>query len=174
MTLSHEPPCAQASSSIKAALKTSIEKTIDMGPSRFLPIGRSVQPIRIPGTECLIKPQASLSTLTSFRVGGPAELYLAPRTTEDLQAGLNWAKEQGLPITLLGAGSNLLVSDRGLPGLVVCTRHLKHTHFDETTGQLTAAAGDQVARLAWQAAERGWRGLEWVGGRCCGDERRSA
>jgi len=89
---------------------------------------------------------------------------MAPRTIEDLQAGLNWAKERGLPITLVGAGSNLLVSDRGLPGLVVCTRHLKQTNFDESTGQLTAAAGDQIARLAWQAAERGWAGLEWAVG----------
>jgi UDP-N-acetylmuramate dehydrogenase len=159
MTLSHEPPTVKAS--LRAVSKTPV---IDMAPSRFSPIGRSLQPIRIPGTDCLIKPQASLATLTSFRVGGPAELYLAPRSTEDLQAGLNWANERGLPITLLGAGSNLLVSDRGLPGLVVCTRHLKHAQFDESTGQLTAAAGDQIAKLAWQAAERGWTGLEWAVG----------
>jgi UDP-N-acetylmuramate dehydrogenase len=160
MTLSHEPPTAPTAS-FRAIPKTPV---INIGSSRFMPLGRQPQPIRIPGTDCLIKPQAAISSLTSFRVGGPAELYLAPRTTEDLQAGLNWAKEKGLPITLVGAGSNLLVSDRGLPGLVVCTRHLKHAQFDEATGQLTAAAGDQIARLAWQAAERGWTGLEWAVG----------
>jgi len=160
MTLSHEPPTAPTVS-LRAIPKTPV---INIGSSRFLPLGRKPQPIRILGTDCLVRQQASLASLTSFRVGGPAELYLAPRTTEDLQAGLNWAKERGLSITLVGAGSNLLVSDRGLPGLVVCTRHLKQTHFDEATGQLTAAAGDQIARLAWQAAERGWTGLEWAVG----------
>jgi UDP-N-acetylmuramate dehydrogenase len=64
----------------------------------------------------------------------------------------------------LGAGSNLLVSDRGLPGLVICTRHLRQTQFDPDTGTVTAGAGEPIARLAWQAAERGWQGLEWAVG----------
>lgn len=102
--------------------------------------------------------------MTSFRVGGPAELYVAPQTLEDLQASLQWAADQGLPVTLLGAGSNLLISDRGLPGLVISTRHLRYMHFDAETGQLTAGAGEPLPRLAWQAAERGWSGLEWAVG----------
>jgi UDP-N-acetylmuramate dehydrogenase len=69
-----------------------------------------------------------------------------------------------LPLTLLGAGSNLLVSDRGLLGLVICTRHLRQTQFDPETGRVTAGAGEPIARLAWQAAERGWQGLEWAVG----------
>jgi UDP-N-acetylmuramate dehydrogenase len=136
----------------------------DLGHSKFVPLGSQLQTIRLPGTDCLIKPHASLSTLTSFRVGGPAELYVAPRTTDDLQASFDWAKTRGLPITMLGAGSNLLVSDRGLPGLVICTRHLRHVHFDQEAGQVTAGAGEPIARLAWQAAEQGWQGLEWAVG----------
>lgn len=118
----------------------------------------------LPGTECLIKSQLSLATLTSFKVGGPAEWFVSPRQITELQASFEWAISQDLPITLLGAGSNLLVSDRGLPGLVICTRHLRHTHFDPETGQVTAAAGEPLVRLAWQAAERGWEGLEWAVG----------
>ena len=120
--------------------------------------------IYIPGTECPIKADYSLATMTSFRVGGPAEWYVAPRQIHELQASFEWAINQDMPITLLGAGSNLLVSDRGLPGLVICTRHLRHTHFDPETGQVTAAAGEPLVRLAWQAAERGWTGLEWAVG----------
>jgi UDP-N-acetylmuramate dehydrogenase len=56
------------------------------------------------------------------------------------------------------------VSDRGLSGLVICTRHLRHTQFDEETGRITAGAGEPLARLAWQAAERGLEGLEWAVG----------
>jgi UDP-N-acetylmuramate dehydrogenase len=120
--------------------------------------------IQIPQTNCLIKPQVSLAGLTSWRVGGPAEWYTAPRHVEDLLPAFSWAREQGLSITLLGAGTNLLVSDRGLPGLVICTRHLRQTRFDLETGQVTAGAGEPIARLAWQAAERGWQGLEWAVG----------
>ncbi len=118
----------------------------------------------LPGTDCPLRSQVSLASLTSFRVGGPAEWYVAPRRLEDLQASFEWAYSQGLPLTLLGAGSNLLVSDQGLPGLVVCTRHLRYTHFDLETGTVTAGAGEPIARLAWQAAERGWEGLEWAVG----------
>ncbi|HEY9649226.1 MAG TPA: UDP-N-acetylmuramate dehydrogenase [Coleofasciculaceae cyanobacterium] len=120
--------------------------------------------LTLPGTDCPLRAEAPLSSLTSFRVGGPAEWYVAPRRFEDLQASFEWAKSQGLPLTLLGAGSNLLVSDQGLPGLVICTRHLRQTQFDPDTGRVIAGAGEPIARLAWQAAERGWQGLEWAVG----------
>ena len=122
------------------------------------------QLIYLPDTDCQIKSQVPLATLTSFRVGGPAQWYVAPRNLAALQACFEWANTQGLAVTLLGAGSNLLVSDRGLPGLVISTRHLRHTEFNPDTGQVIAAAGEPLPRLAWQAAERGWQGLEWAVG----------
>jgi UDP-N-acetylmuramate dehydrogenase len=64
----------------------------------------------------------------------------------------------------LGAGSNLLVSDRGIPGLVIATRHLRSKNFDPTTGQLTVSAGEPIPTLAWDAAALGWEGLEWAVG----------
>ncbi|MCU0541888.1 MAG: UDP-N-acetylmuramate dehydrogenase [Oscillatoriaceae cyanobacterium Prado104] len=121
-------------------------------------------PISLRGTDCKINSQVSLAGLTSFRVGGPAEWYVAPRSIADLQASFSWAEAEGMPVTLLGAGSNLLVSDRGLPGLVVATRYLKQVSFNEQTGQVTAGAGESIPRLAWLAAKRGWRGLEWAVG----------
>jgi UDP-N-acetylmuramate dehydrogenase len=120
--------------------------------------------IYIPGTECKIKSQASLSAFTSYRVGGAAEWYVAPRNLESLIASIEYAKELGLPITILGAGSNLLVSDQGIPGLVIATRHFRSKHFDPQTGQLTVAAGESIPGLAWEAAELGWKGLEWAVG----------
>ncbi|MEW6491748.1 MAG: UDP-N-acetylmuramate dehydrogenase [Cyanobacteriota bacterium] len=144
MTLSHEPP--------------RVHTPIPSKKTLYEP------PLYLPGTNCPLRAQAPLANLTSFRVGGPAQWYVAPRLLEDLQASFEWAQSQGLPLTLLGAGSNLLVSDSGLPGLVICTRHLRRTYFDEQTGQVTAGAGEPLARLAWQAAERGWQGLEWAVG----------
>ncbi len=121
-------------------------------------------PLYLPGTDCPIRSQVPMASLTSFRVGGPAEWYVAPRHLEELLASLAWANEEGLPLTLLGAGSNLLVSDRGLPGLLIGTRHLRNTYFDPDTGLVTAGSGESIARLAWLAAERGWEGLEWAVG----------
>ncbi|MBD2564481.1 MULTISPECIES: UDP-N-acetylmuramate dehydrogenase [Nostoc] len=120
--------------------------------------------IYLPSTDCAIKSQASLSAFTSYRVGGAADLYVAPRNLEALQASLKYAKERDLKVTTLGAGSNLLVSDGGISGLVIATRHLRFSNFDPNTGQLTVAAGESIPSLAWAAAELGWQGLEWAVG----------
>jgi UDP-N-acetylmuramate dehydrogenase len=118
----------------------------------------------LPGSDCLIRPNVSLSKLTSFQVGGPAEWYVAPRNLSDLQASLAWAQSEGLAVTLLGAGSNLLVSDRGLSGLVVGTKHLKQIEFDSTKAQVTVGAGVMLPALAKQIAGFGWQGFEWAVG----------
>lgn len=120
--------------------------------------------IYIPATECQIKSQVPLATLTSFRVGGPAQWYVAPRNLDELIASFAYARSHDLPITMLGAGSNLLISDRGIPGLVIGTRHLRHSEFNADTGQVTVASGEPLPRLAWQIAGRGWHGFEWAVG----------
>jgi len=120
--------------------------------------------INIPGSKCLIYTQVSLANLTSYRVGGPAEWYIDPHSLSDLQQTVAWARSKGLAITVLGAGSNLLVSARGLPGLVVCTRNLRYTKFDQETSQVISGAGVPIARLARQVARQGWQGLEWAVG----------
>jgi UDP-N-acetylmuramate dehydrogenase len=120
--------------------------------------------IKLPGTDCAIKSQVSLANYTSYRVGGPAQWCIAPRNIETLQASVEYAQEQELPITVLGAGSNLLVSDCGIPGLVIVTKHLRHSHFDSSTGRLTVAAGESIPALAWAAADLGLSGLEWAVG----------
>ena len=154
MTLSYDPPKAATYSS--RLLPTSCQYVFASSASD--------SPIQLHGTECLVKPKIPLAHLTSFRVGGPAEWYVAPRTSEELQASFEWAHAQEIPITILGAGSNLLISDCGLPGLVIGTRRLRHTTFDPTTAQVTVGAGEPLPRLAWHVAERGWRGLEWAVG----------
>ena len=120
--------------------------------------------IVLPDCNCSIQSQVNLAEFTTFRVGGPAELFAAPRSLEELQACYTWGHEQGLPVTVLGAGSNLLISDRGLPGLVIATKYLREQALDSDRTQITIAAGEPLPRLAWQAARRGWSGLEWAVG----------
>jgi len=118
----------------------------------------------LPRIDCPIHTRSPLSPFTTFRVGGAADWLAVPRTEAQLLSSLQWAYSLELPIRLLGAGSNLLISDQGLPGLVIVTRHLRQVTFDDNTGQVMAMAGEPLPALAWKAAKRGWRGLEWAAG----------
>ncbi|MEM1424985.1 MAG: FAD-binding protein, partial [Cyanobacteria bacterium P01_H01_bin.130] len=116
------------------------------------------------GFETQLRSQVSLAKATTFRVGGPAEWYAEPDCLEGLEAAIAWADARSMPITPLGAGSNLLVSDRGIDGLVIATRNLRDIQVDEERLQLTAAAGTPLPLVAWKAASLGWTGLEWAVG----------
>ncbi len=121
-------------------------------------------PCKLTAVPSVLRPQIPLAPFTSLRVGGMAEWYAAPRHLDELTACFDWAFLEELPITLLGAGSNLLISDQGIPGLVLSTRHLQGASFDPKTGRVTAMAGEPLPRLAWEAARQGWSGLEWAAG----------
>ena len=112
----------------------------------------------------LIQSQISLANHTSYRVGGNAQWYAAPKNWEELEACFDWYQTQDISLTLLGAGSNLLISDRGIPGLTISTRYFRNYEFELTNGLLIADAGEPIAKLAWKAAKRGLKGLEWAVG----------
>lgn len=118
-------------------------------------------PIQLEGG-LVILPQAPLAKLTTFKVGGNAEWFALPKTPAQLKAVLDWGRLRSLPITMLGAGSNILVSDYGIEGLVVCLRGLRYSEFDDQTGRVIAAAGEPWSSLAWKAARHGLKGFEWT------------
>lgn len=105
-----------------------------------------------------------MQRLTSFRVGGVAEWLALPRCDVDLAAALDWAGEHQLPVTALGAGSNLLISDRGVPGLVIGMRRWRLCEIDAASGWVRVSSGEPLPTLAWKAAKLGCRGLEWAVG----------
>jgi UDP-N-acetylmuramate dehydrogenase len=113
---------------------------------------------------CYLEANVNLAEFTTYRVGGAAEWFIAPRSVEQVQASLQWAQQEGCPVTVIGAGSNLLISDHGLPGLVILMRYLREQTFDVTTGQIVVAAGKPLPRLCGQLAKQGWAGLEWAVG----------
>ncbi len=118
----------------------------------------------LPETKFPIQSEVSLAPYTSLRVGGKAEWYIAPENCEQLQDSLIWADKEQLPVTFLGGGSNLLISDRGLPGLVISARNFRYLKIDEEAAQMTVGAGMPLPTVAWKAAKRGWHGLEWAVG----------
>lgn len=104
-----------------------------------------------------------MSNHTTFRIGGPADLLVTPRTKQELKKVLLWACDNRVPVTVIGAGSNLLVRDGGIRGLVVKLGPL-FSHVTVEGSQIRALSGALLADLAITAAERGLSGLEFAEG----------
>lgn len=105
--------------------------------------------------------QVSLADYTTWRVGGPAEWLAEPTTLEEIQDWLLWARERDLLCRVIGAGSNLLIHDNGLPGLTLCLRKLQGVNMDASSGVVEALAGEPIPSLARRVARAGLHGLEW-------------
>lgn len=109
-----------------------------------------------------------LGRYTSFQIGGPADLLVEPQSLEALAAALRGAHELGVPVTCLGGGTNVLVSDKGIRGMVV--RLGKPFTFIRVTGEdaggvnLEAGAATRFIRLARDSVARGLAGLEFAAG----------
>ena len=92
---------------------------------------------------------APLAKLTTMRLGGPADLLTTAHNTFELRGRVRFARSRGLPLTLLGRGSNTLISDRGVRGLVVHVR-AEGSRVDGNT--YVAEAGVPMARAATETA----------------------
>ena len=93
-----------------------------------------------------------LGGYTTWKVGGPAEYLAEPDSLTSLLEILAAHKQTGGPLQIIGAGSNLLISDQGLPGLVICTRRLQGAQLDGSSGLVEALAGEPLPTLARRAA----------------------
>ncbi|MGB9919203.1 MAG: UDP-N-acetylmuramate dehydrogenase [Moorellales bacterium] len=100
---------------------------------------------------------------TTWRIGGPADLMVTPRSPEEIKICLVWARGWGLPVTVLGAGSNVLVRDGGVRGLVLRLAHGLN-RVEVLEGRLRLGAGVLLPALLRLAVRQGWRGLEFAAG----------
>jgi UDP-N-acetylmuramate dehydrogenase len=100
-----------------------------------------------------------LSRHTTWRIGGMAEFFAVPEDRADLSVLLGMASQSGIPWCILGMGSNLLVRDGGMRGVVIHTARLQHLTFQDD-GLVRAGAGLPLMRLIMACARTGWRGLE--------------
>jgi UDP-N-acetylmuramate dehydrogenase len=104
-----------------------------------------------------------LGPMTTWRIGGPAELLATPLDADDVIRAVAWAGRRGLVWRVLGNGSNLLVGDAGVRGLVLRIR--KALDAIEVEGsKVVAGAGASVPAVARAAAERGLAGIEFGAG----------
>lgn len=100
---------------------------------------------------------------TSWRIGGPAEIFLEPRGIEELKALITYSGLHGIPITVIGAGTNLLVRDGGIGGIVVrIAGGFSELRVDREI--ITAGGGVKLFRLASAARDAGLGGFEFISG----------
>jgi UDP-N-acetylmuramate dehydrogenase len=112
-----------------------------------------------------VKAQEPLARHTSWRVGGPADFFVVATTVEVLKRAVLVARTHTLPYFMLGRGTNILMSDAGVRGLVIATECAGYTLTSgEATATLWAEAGASVPMLASRLAKQGWAGLEWAVG----------
>ena len=83
---------------------------------------------------------------TTWRIGGPADFFVEPQGTEELARALAFAREEGLPVTVIGGGSNLLVRDGGIRGLVIKIGS-GFSRLEISGERVVAGAGVKLARL---------------------------
>src|SRR6266576_812444 len=105
-----------------------------------------------------LKRNEPLAQYTTFKIGGPADLFYDATSVEDLAGAVTAARDLGLEYFVLGLGANILIGDKGFRGLIIrnTSSHLKF--FDD--GRLWVESGAVMAKLIPQAVERGWSGLE--------------
>jgi UDP-N-acetylmuramate dehydrogenase len=103
-----------------------------------------------------------LAPLTSLHCGGPADILIRPESMASVMEILRMGKTLGIPVTLLGNGTNVLIPDGGLRGVVVLTTELKQIVVEP--GELTAECGVSVYDLCKTAAAKGFKGLEQLYG----------
>ena len=117
----------------------------------------------------------AMDRYTSFRVGGPADFLVMPQTMEQVVSLVRTAQKAGVPVTIIGGGTNVLISDKGIRGLVIILTRLKqeiehtppHPNTDEESPDricLTALAGERLGSICSYATDSGLSGLAWAAG----------
>ncbi|TYO95913.1 UDP-N-acetylmuramate dehydrogenase [Desulfallas thermosapovorans] len=107
--------------------------------------------------------QEPMSKYTSWRIGGPADLLIKPRDQEDLRRALVYARRYDLPVTVIGNGTNLLVSDRGIRGMVIKIGP-GLGDINVRGHMIYAGAGAPLPLLARKAMQAGLAGFEFLAG----------
>ncbi len=109
-----------------------------------------------------VRRSVPLAPLTHVRIGGPAEWFVEPYAEEDVALAVRVCRDLDVPIRVLGGGSNLLVGDAGVPGIVLSLQNLNRMVRDGN--RITAGAGVTLASLMRSTKELGLAGLEILTG----------
>jgi len=109
-----------------------------------------------------VKENVSLAPYTSARIGGPADVFIAADTSAELARIVKLLWKYEMPFTLLGGGSNMLISDRGVRGVVVMNRAKGVKFLAGDQPSVKVESGVVFSNLANRCASKGLAGLEWA------------
>ena len=107
---------------------------------------------------------SNLSTYTTIKVGGVAEYFAEPRNTDEFSFLVNWANLNKYKCQIIGAGSNLLINNIFIKGLVICTKKMKTLAIEPCSGIVEAEAGVMLPTLSNSLAKNRLQGGEWAVG----------
>lgn len=113
----------------------------------------------------LARRSVPIGPMTTYRVGGAAALFVSVTAVEQLHAVADARRQSGLPVLVLGRGSNMLVSDDGFAGIALSVMELpERIDIDVATSRVTASAGLALPVVARKTAAAGLTGFEWAVG----------
>ncbi len=114
--------------------------------------------------EKMLSENFNLGSYTTIKVGGVAEYFAEPKSIEEFSYLIKWANLNKQRCQIIGAGSNLLINNIFIKGLVVCTKKLKSLKIEPNLGIVEAEAGVMLPTLSNSLAKNGLQGGEWAVG----------
>jgi UDP-N-acetylenolpyruvoylglucosamine reductase len=111
-----------------------------------------------------IRRDEPLAKRTTLRVGGPAEVFVEPSSDQELSAILRFCSENDVPWFVLGRGSNLLIRDGGIRGVVISLSHPHFSRIEFQSGRILAGAGARLKNVAIEARRQQISGMEFLEG----------
>lgn len=125
--------------------------------------GARADELRSGGFRGALRPDANLAPMTTWRIGGPADLVAEPADVRDLTLAIEWATSVGLPWRVMGNASNLLIRDAGVRGMVLRIRKVLDKSAEDGETWIVGA-GHSFPNLSRRTARAGRTGLEFGGG----------
>ena len=106
-----------------------------------------------------------LKYLTTYHIGGPARYFFVADNIKDLLEALYWSKDIDLPFFLLGAGSNVIISNNGFPGIIIkLGKGFNEIKIDEQKKIVVAGGAVKLPKLGMSLVNDGWIGFEFMCG----------
>ncbi|MDB6109752.1 MAG: UDP-N-acetylenolpyruvoylglucosamine reductase [Pedosphaera sp.] len=112
----------------------------------------------------VLRANEPLAKRTTLRVGGCADFYAEPASEADLSSILHWCSQHQLPFVMLGRGSNLLIRDGGIRGLVICLAQAHFSRVEISGYRIYCGAGAKLKQISVDAKRENLTGLEFLEG----------
>lgn len=110
-----------------------------------------------------IKIDEPMKKHTNFKIGGNADLYVIAKKVEQIQVILKLVEQYQIPLTILGNGSNVLVGDKGIRGIVLCVA-IQQFEIEKEDAMIIVGAGETLGKVSYSLAKEGITGFEFAGG----------